>query len=376
LRILFISCWYPTKENPLKGIFVKEHARAIHSSGEKIVVLGLNVTSATSFYNKRIEKVRDDQGIETHIIHIESFFYKWIYINPFHLYSILRRYFKDEIQPGFDPDIIHSNILNPCAILGDWLSAEYKKPHIITEHWSKIDKYMRKNILSSYGKKAYENAKIITAVSQFLKSGIDKYILKPDKVKIVPNVIDTDLFNFLPKISSDDKMIFSCVATWTPPKQPMLFVNALEKISKNSSKKIELNMVGEGIQLEEVRNANASYQINYHGNLSRQKIAELLQRSDYFFHASDIETFSMVCAEALATGTPVIASRVGGIPEFVNESNGVLTGNTIEEWTQAIEKAANTKFDNSAISKNLTGRFSRAAVAKMFKEIYSSFLQV
>ena len=373
MSVLFLSCWYPSKEKPLKGIFVREHARAIHASGQKIVVLALNVENGPSLYQKGIEKFTDESGIETNVIHIRSLFYKWIYINPFWLYSILHSYFKAGILPVFSPDIVHSNILNPCAILGDWLAAEYKKPHFITEHWSKVDKYMGRNILSYQGRKAYNNAKALSVVSRFLRGTIEKYVADPAKIRVIPNVIDTDAFCFVSKNPSADKMVFTCVATWTPPKQPMLFVKALEDLSKTGSKKIELNIVGEGAQLNEVREFNPGYMIKYHGNIPKQKIAELLHNSDYFLHASDIETFSMVCAEALSTGTPVIASNVGGIPELVNDSNGVLTENTVPKWIEAMQKALNTRYDNNSISKNVSSRFGMAAVAKLFSEMYSSF---
>lgn len=376
MSVLFLSCWYPTEENPLKGIFVREHARAIHASGKKIVVLALNITQGTTFYQKRIEKFSDEQGIETHIIHIRSLFYKWIYINPFRLYSILHTYYKKEILSEFNPDIIHSNILNPCAILGDWLATEHKKPHVITEHWSKVDKYMERNILSYFGKRAYGNAMAITTVSQFLRSRIEKYVSDASKIKVVPNVIDAEMFCFAPKAQSPDRIVFSCIASWVPPKQPVLFVKALQELSRTISKKIELNMVGEGPLLNEISALKVGYTVNYPGKVSRTKIAELLQGSDYFLHASDIETFSMVCAEALSTGTPVIASNVGGIPELVNDSNGVLTENSVPAWTRAIHKAIDATYDNPGISKGMSGRFSRATVGQMFRDVYSSFQRV
>lgn len=373
MNVLFLSCWYPSKENPLKGIFVREHARVIHASGQKIIVLVLNVIHGPLIYQKSIEKFMDEQGIETHIIHIRSLFWKWIYVNPFQLYSILHSHFKKEILPGFFPEVIHSNILNPCAIMGDWFSSEYRRPHVITEHWSKIDKYMEKNLLSSYGRKAYENAKIITVVSNFLKTSIKKYVSDSSKIQVIPNVIDTNFFSYVPKNPASDKIVFTCIAFWTAPKQPMLFVKALEEICKTTSKQIELNMIGEGILLEGVRNFKAAYTINYHGNLPKNKIASILHGSDYFLHASDIETFSMVCAEALSTGTPVIASNVGGISELVNDSNGILTENTVPKWIEAIQKAINISYNSTAINKGVSNRFGMAAIGKLFREMYGSF---
>lgn len=370
MNILFLSCWYPSEENLLKGVFVKAHAHAIHLSGEKIIVLALDVSRGNDFYEKRIEKFTDEQGVETHIIHIRSLFYKWIYINPFHLYSVLRNYFEKEILPSFNPDVIHSNILNPCAMVGDWLASNYKKPHVITEHWSKIDNYMCKNIFSFYGRRCYENARAITVVSEFLKSIVAKYVSHPSKIKIISNVIDATAFSFAPKNSSSKKIIFTCAASWKPPKLPALFVLALEKIDSSSPKDIELNFIGEGPQLDEIKKMQLSYSVIYHGTISKLKIAELLHRSNYFLHASRVETFSMVCAEALATGTPVIASKVGALPELINDSNGVLAENTVEAWTTAIQIAMAASYNHHAISSNWSERFSREAISKLFSGVY------
>ncbi len=372
MNILFLSCWYPSKADPLKGIFVKEHAAAIRASGNNVVVLALNVIPGSSFYSKRSERFTDEQGVETHLVHVESLFYKWVYVNPFLLYSILHSYFKRKIHKNFEPDIIHSNILNPCALLGDRLSFAYKKPHVITEHWSKIDKYMSQNVLSAYGKKAYENAAAITVVSHYLKATVAKYVSDSSKIRVVPNLIDTTLFSFVPKAPPSGKIVFSCLANWTLPKRPELFVGALEEIAKSQSSKIELHIIGEGVLLEEIKKRKLSYSVIYHGRIFRTNIPGLIRHSDYFLHASDTETFSMVCAEALSTGTPVIASNVGAIPELVDQSNGVLADNTVKSWVEAIRKAMSTAYDNRAISQAMAERFSKGSVEILFKKIYES----
>ena len=372
MKILFLSSLYPSKEYPLNGNFIKEHASAIKNAGEEVVVLALNVSYWENVFRKRIEKFTDEYGIETHIIHIQSRFYKWIYINPFFLYSVLQKYFHETIYPSFNPDIIHSNILYPCAIIGDKLSVKYNKTHIITEHWSKVDKYMGTNLLSFQGRRSYRNAKFITVVSKFLKNNISKYLPDSSKIKIIPNVVDINIFSFSPKKSDNDKVIFSCIAKWNHPKQPMLFVNALEQISKIISKKIELHFVGDGSQLIEIKKLNLSYKIHFYGDIPKLHVAEILHKSDFFLHASLIETFSIVVAEALSTGTPVIASNVGALPELVNEANGILVENTVQEWEKAINSAMKISFNHLAISEAGKNKFSKESIGKQFSELYKS----
>jgi len=55
----------------------------------------------------------------------------------------------------------------------------------------------------------------------------------------------------------------------------------------------------------------------YCGKLPKDKIAGILQDSDYFVHPSEFETFSVVTAEALMTGTPAIVANNTALPELV-----------------------------------------------------------
>jgi glycosyltransferase involved in cell wall biosynthesis len=370
LNILFISFWYPTANTPLKGLFIREHARAIHCANANILVLAVDVSYGPKVYEKKINLYIDEEGLKTHVIQIKSLFHKWIYINPFFLYFIVKKYFINKIAPVFNPDIVHSNVLNPCALIGDWLSKKINKPHIITEHWSKVEKYMKKNIFSLLGKKAYNRAAAVTTVSYFLKENISKYFLNSQKITVVPNVVDLNLFYYSPKNRSKNELIFTAVAHWQHPKAPTFFIEALNKIQEKSQQKIILNIIGEGILLNNIKKAKHLFTINFWGNLKKSEIAYHLQQSDYFLHASYIETFSIVIAEALATGTPVVASKVGAIPELINDSNGVLCENTKEDWIKGIEIAIAKTFINSKIGQGVQNKYDSLTIGNTFKKIY------
>ncbi len=274
------------------------------------------------------------------------------------------------MKPSFQPDIIHSNVLYPAAIMGYKLAKKEKLPHIITEHWSKVDKFFNKSWYAPSGKKAYNSAKYVTAVSDFLRRSIGKHFEDPAKIKVVPNVVDTSIFSFKPK-QENSKLVFCCVAHWGGVKRPDLIFNSLEKFSKQSKKPIVLNVIGEGPLLNELKNRKWNFEVNYLGNLVRHQLAEQLQHSDYFLHASTMETFSIVIAEALATGTPALASNAGAIPELINPSNGLLSDNTVEGWKNGLEKLNQTKFDNSKIAEQAQN-YSVEKVGNKFLELYRS----
>ena len=67
-----------------------------------------------------------------------------------------------------------------------------------------------------------------------------------------------------------------------------------------------------------------SDKVTFHGLKPKPEVAEFMRRADLFVLPSLCETFSAPAAEALATGTPVLATRCGGPEEFVVNDVGVL----------------------------------------------------
>ena len=63
--------------------------------------------------------------------------------------------------------------------------------------------------------------------------------------------------------------------------------------------------------------------------------------------------------ESLCAGTPIVGARIGGIPELINEDNGIsFTSGNKKELSQAINKAFETEWNNTSIKDNASNRFS------------------
>ena len=147
MNILFFACWYPNKYSINNGIFIKEHAKCIKYSGNKIIILSIIAIKSNHFFKKEIDVFIDENGIKTHIIYLKSYFYKWIYINLPLQYFFAFSYFKKTILSSFTPDVIHSNIVYPAGIIGNKIAKKINTPHYISEHWSKLDKFFSRNVI-------------------------------------------------------------------------------------------------------------------------------------------------------------------------------------------------------------------------------------
>ena len=159
---------------------------------------------------------------------------------------------------------------------------------------------------------------------------------------------------------------FLSVASWKAPKNPFVFVQALEEIAKTSSCKIVLTLVGEGEQLTQVKTMVNHIELRLPGQVANSELSKHYHSADFFLHGSDYETFSIVSIEALFTGTPVIGSRVGVLPEVINDSNGVLCDNTVESWIEGITQAMDRSYDHESISVKSKQKFGDKYVIDLF----------
>jgi glycosyltransferase involved in cell wall biosynthesis len=109
--------------------------------------------------------------------------------------------------------------------------------------------------------------------------------------------------------------------------------------------------------------------VTFLGNLSRQEVATTLARIDAYCQSSNYETFSIICVEALAVGRPVIATKIGGMVDFIDETNGILVPEpTKEAWFNAMKKMilAYDQFDLEKISSEICNRYNSKTISTLY----------
>lgn len=382
MNILFLSSWYPTEKNPNFGVFVKEHARSIKLAGNQIVVIALVIRKNKKIFHFKKTDFRDENGVRTITLEIESIFKNFFYYLTSFQYIFIKRATKQLIKSGFRPELIHSNVVFSAGIMGSRLADRYHLPHVITEHWSRIDGILKKPIIRRQVINAYKNADKILPVSAFLQNKITTLLPQIDVNKFVTvgNIVDSDTFMFRHKTTDNQQIRFCAIATWaykkTPDKLPELFIEALSAFQKKSNKSIVLTMIGGGDRLNELKELCSKNELEayFTGYIPKKLIAGHLQQADYFVHSSTIETFGVVVAEALLTGTPVICSKVGALPELINNSNGVLCSNDLKSWEAGLNALLGKKFDNKKIATDMKQSFGIESIGNKMNSIYNSIL--
>lgn len=378
MKVLFVASWYPTKKNPNFGIFIKEHARAINTTQNEIILLAIVIHRSKKIWSKKTTDTVDENGVRSVVIEISTIFRDLIYHAIPLQYCILTKVFQKCISTTFTPEIIHSNVIFPAGIIGSWLANKLKIPHVITEHWTRVRNFSATPILSSWAKKAYHSAFIILPVSKFLQNEIMESfgITNEKRFKVVANVIESTNFFYKDKQIHSDEIRLCAIATWAhlknPAKQPELLINALSVLQADINQKIKLTMVGGGDKVDELKALCLRKNINatFTGYLDKTEIASTLQESDFFVHATLIETFGVVVAEALLTGTPVICSNVSALRELVTSENGELCENNVEDWVRGMKYAFSKKFDNEKIALEAKQKYDLQTIGKSIDMVY------
>ncbi len=362
-KILFLTHWYPNDENTHKGIFIKNHAHCFDSFSD-LTVVDFNISYAKRIYQSDVYRSNDD-GLDVLHIHLKSRFYKFIYYSLIFQYILLKKIFKKEELKVEEYDLLVSNVIFPNGILAWKLASKFKKKLIHIEHWSYLKTFLTKDIHRRKGLKALDYASKIIVISNVLKKEFSNFNFD-NKIDIIPNVVDSK-FEYLKKLGSNS-IRFLAIANWRKPKNPFNFIKALNEL-KNRNFNIKLKMIGEGEQLEEIKKMNLSFEIDFVGMVKNSELPFFFQEADFFIHGSDFETFSIVAIEALQTGTPVISSKVGVLPEEITDENGVLCDGNVESWVNSIEKAINCQYNHEMIAKKIKGKYSKERIAQLFEEI-------
>ena len=243
---------------------------------------------------------------------------------------------------------------------------------LISEHWSKAVKLLRHPLYRRIALKAYRRSTEIICVSRFLSEKISEATGLKNMV-IIPNIIDTGLFRYSPKtVPENGTLRMMCIASWRLPKRLDLIFEALSAFALESERNIELTVAGTGEQADLLRKRQTpvNLKVIWTGYLERTVIAGMFRNTDIFLHASDIETFSVVTAEALATGTPVLASKTGALPELINDTNGLLTENTQAGWLEGIREIVAKKFDYQAIASQNHDKYSSEKIGSSIISLY------
>jgi glycosyltransferase involved in cell wall biosynthesis len=209
-----------------------------------------------------------------------------------------------------------------CAYTLDserWLDGCGSCPHLDSYPALRVD-----GTAGNWRRKAalYERSQLhVVCPSEWLLERAQRSMLAPAiaSVRVIPNGVDFQLFAPQRRDVRDELVVVFAAqgARTNPYKDFTTLRQALELLRDRQLMAIAL---GEGAPEERI----GSVTLRSEPFLTREEVAKRLRGADLYVHATKADNHPLAVLEALACGVPVIASRVGGIPEQLTEETGLL----------------------------------------------------
>lgn len=390
-RILACTNAYPPNSIGGAEVVVHEHAKAMNRAGNHVVVFS-GVLNPAGIRHAVTPDAYEGVTVFRVVLHHAD--YDWSRVN-FPSSAIDSEFLR--ILDRFQPEAVHfHNIQGLCAgVIREVRRRGIRTVLTLHDHWG----FCFKNTLLKRGAEVCddfagcadcmrfvvtdEGEKIpIRLRNDYLRYQLDAIdrIISPSaylaeayvqagfpeaKMRIIDNGVNVQRFRSLGKSKSDRGLRFTYIGRLAFHKGVHVLLSAFKSLSGRAA--ISLNLVGSGELTEEFANLIGSIRLNgrvkLFGNIANREIAAVLRDTDVFVLSSVWpENQPVTILEALASGTPVISSRIGGIPELIRDGeNGFL----VPPADAAALAASMERFVRNPSLLESMGRAAMASVAGM-----------
>jgi N-acetyl-alpha-D-glucosaminyl L-malate synthase BshA len=286
-------------------------------------------------------------------------------------------------------DLLHVHYAIPHAttayLAREMLKGERSLRFITTLHGTDITLVGQESSFYAITKFSIERSDGVTAVSNYLRDETYRaFGCGGCDVRVVPNFVN--LKEYRPgepgcrgTVAPEDHKVITHISNFREVKRVKDVVRVFARIRR--AMPATLVMIGDGPERmeaeNEARDLAVTDDVRFLGRLD--SVASLLQASDLFILPSQTESFGLAALEAMACGSPVVASRAGGLPEVIDDGvNGILepVGSVEAMGRRAVELLRDPErhaaMRAAAIAK--AEQFSADRIVPMYEAYYQEVL--
>ena len=279
-------------------------------------------------------------------------------------YSMFRGSLKtvEAIYQQWPFDLIDAHYIYPDGLAAVMLGKRLNVPVVLSARGTDMNLYPQLCWVRPLVKKVLHQATGLVSVCQSLADLMVDNGADPKKITVIPNGVD--LANFKPQelsvartelgLNLDDKILLS-VGGLIERKGHHLLIDAVKILQQQQKLDFKTYIVGQGAEYknlyQQIAEAGLHEQITLVGEVDNKKLGSWYSAADLFFLGSSREGWPNVVSEALACGTPVIATAVNGIPEIIiSDDYGVVVERNSQAFAGAIELAFNMRWNRQLIA--------------------------
>jgi glycosyltransferase involved in cell wall biosynthesis len=333
-RVLILSNLYPSPHVPTRGTFNLQGFRALSGYCSTRIVVPVLWWERTRRPLEWLVTPRSDAtGIEAvypscwHVPQVHP-------LHPWTMHASVSQYVR-RIHREFPFDAILASWACPDGVAAARLAQEFDCPVVTMVLGTDVNALATHPALRRHLEWGLQRAAKVITVSGALRERVTELGVTPERVMVQHNGVDGERFQIRDRRAArerlglpSDRRLVTFVGNLVHEKGVDVLMEAMGELKGPGNDEIDLALVGAGGMLEALRQrADAlgiGSRVRFCGRRPHEEIADWITASDLFCLPSRREGCPNVVLEALASGRPVVASRVGGVPELVREANGVL----------------------------------------------------
>ena len=304
-KVFVISNMYPTQDHISYGIFVKNQVDSLKKAGMDVEV-GVNTNPATGAKNA---------------------------LKKYAAWGL--RVMKTGLFQSNRISITHAHYVFPSGMFSLLLKRMFGIPYVVTAHGGDIEKMAKKNarIRKWTGMILRESAHVIAVGPVLAKQIEEDFNIPISKITIMSMGVNREIFKRGDQNEAratlqltTDEYLFTFVGNVIQQKGVEELLQAFQKVKERTDVKVKLAIIGSRRDMSFIEKIKplVNEDVLLIDPVKQSELVTWFQASDVFVLPSHIEGFGLVALEAIATGTPVIASRVGGLVSLLEDGAGHL----------------------------------------------------
>lgn len=409
--ILMFPSWWPSKENPINGIFFKEQMLALTPHFDFVVFrtvlkrcllmqyfwkkirgtsLTLNPEENDGFRQYRcliytpfaayIPMVVNYIKVKLHLIHLPDGVGE--YLSEKQLKSKIKRFDRLFNKNHFEIDLVYGLTAQDMAINASCAAKSLKLPYVLAEHapfpWPG-------HVINNLQKKVIEEADGHFLISNDKLRQIMLQNIKLKNTNYIGNLVDENLFQLNP--IKHEKITFVIVAANSFYKNFDMFIETMDILSDIASNDFSVVIAGFGankgysknvdILVEKVKKSKFGDKAELIPSIPRSEMSELYNRCDAFVMTSIQEGQPVSALEAACCGLPIFSTCCGGVEDYISEFTGrIVSVNDSLNMANILNQFLNNEivFEKQKIRDEIVGKFGKRTFSKNMGEVFNKLI--
>lgn len=340
MRVLVINGLYPSKNNPMRGIYIFRNVDAMRLNGVycDLILLIPDYTVTVKIIRLVIDKITNkkrDEMVEPNIIHYKCLYKIGLIDTIFNNQRRVVRSMLKAVLKQFkmeDYDLLHAHLAFPYGYLAYLIKKQTGIPIVFSAHGSDIHTTpLKAKETIPMITEAICNSDAVTFVSPDLCKTAEKMGFLYKNADILPMGVDTNQFRPIPKHMAREAIEYSgknkivgYIGSLTDVKNVKILPDIFSGINRIRDD-VTFIVVGDGELKPELyaQLDKTSIDVIKTGYIKPEMVMFYLNAMDTLIIPSKKEGFGLIAIEALSCGCPVVASNVGGLPDIIGDT-GVL----------------------------------------------------